>query len=248
MIPLRDSVRARRFPLVTLALIVVNVAVFAHQVLLGTESDAFLLANAVVPARLLGAVGGPGVSAADASALGESLTALASRAPPRELATVLSSMFLHGGILHLLGNMWFLWVFGDNVEDRFGRLGYLAFYGVCGVVAAVSEVVAAPGSAVPMIGASGAVAGVLGAYLRLYPGARVLTVVPIFIFLHMTELPAVLFLGLWFAVQIWSSWIGVSGVAWWAHIAGFVAGLLLSFLAAGAPLPRPRRATPRRRG
>lgn len=215
MFPLRDSIQARRFPGVTIAVIVVNLAVFVHEVLLGAAAEPFVVQHAVVPARLLAAVAGD--PRLDVTAQG---------------LTVLTSMFMHGDVLHFLGNMWFLWIFGDNVEDRFGHVGFLGFYLACGVAAAVSQVLLAPASAVPMIGASGAIAGVLGAYLRFYPSARVLSLVPIFVFVQLIEIPALVFLGLWFVVQILSSLSGMPGVAWWAHIAGFVAGLALSFLAA----------------
>lgn len=234
MIPIRDSLRSRRVPVVTLALILANVGVFAAQVL--ATDTGLPVEHALVPARLYASLGGPIGSGVDV------------RGAPREVFTVLSAMFMHGGLGHLLGNMWFLWIFGDNVEDRFGRSGFLGFYLIAGVAAAASQFAAEPTSAIPMIGASGAVAGVLGAYLRLYPRARVLTVIPVFVFLHFTELPAALFLVFWFAVQIVSSLLSVAGVAWWAHIAGFVVGLLLSFAApGGTPAPR-RPAPPRRRG
>ncbi|MFZ5477708.1 MAG: rhomboid family intramembrane serine protease [Myxococcota bacterium] len=214
MIPIRDSLRSRRFPIVTVGLIAANLAAFVHEMMLGPAAlQPFVVEHAVVPARLLAGVAAGGLGAA------------------QQGLTILSSMFLHGDLLHFLGNMWFLWIFGDNVEDRFGRVGYAVFYVIAGVIAAMSQVLFAPGSEVPMIGASGAVAGVLGAYARFYPGARVLAVVPIFVFLQWTELPALFFLGLWFLLQVVSSVSGAVGVAWWAHIAGFVAGLALSFLA-----------------
>jgi membrane associated rhomboid family serine protease len=226
MFPIRDNIHPRRTPVVTWALIALNVAVFAWQVSLGADLEPTVMRLALVPTRLLGA--------------------LAGQAPVLpQVGTVFTSMFLHGDILHLLGNMWFLWIFGDNVEDRFGRLGYLAFYFACGAVAAAAQVRMAPDSDLPMIGASGAIAGVLGAYLRFYPSARVLTLVPIFFFVQFIEVPAVVFLGLWFLLQFVSNALGDSGVAWWAHIAGFAAGIAFSFLVRGAAAPQRRAPDPR---
>lgn len=227
MFPIRDSIRARRFPLVSAILIALNVAAFLVELQVGEGMQDLVTRWGVVPARVL-----------EGLARGDVL----------ELATVLSSMFLHGDLLHLLGNLWFLWIFGDNVEDRLGHVGFLAFYLVCGVAAAASQVAMDPGSTLPMVGASGAIAGVLGAYLRLFPGARVLAVVPIFVFLHFLEVRAVVFLGVWFLIQVGSSLLGATGVAWWAHIAGFVAGLALSLLVPSRPsVARPRDPRVRRR-
>jgi membrane associated rhomboid family serine protease len=223
MFPLRDSIRARRFPVVTVALIVLNVVGFVLEVQGGMER--IVGTWGLVPATLVHGLGD---------------------GHPTAILPVATSMFLHGDLLHLLGNLWFLWIFGDNVEDRFGRLGYVGFYLTCGVVAAVSQVVADPTSSIPMVGASGAIAGVLGAYMWLFPGARVLTAVPLFIFIQLIEIRALVFLGIWFVIQLVSSFLGYGGVAWWAHIAGFVAGLLLSFLV-GASAPRSPRPRVRRR-
>ncbi len=229
MIPLRDSVRARRFPLVTLSLVGLNVVAFLIELRVIVPGGAELLdAWAVVPARLAAAWTAHDVVG-------------------REALTVFSAMFLHGDLGHLLGNMWFLWVFGDNVEDRLGRAGFVAFYLLCGVAATVGQVASDAGSTVPMIGASGAVAGVLGAYLRMYPRARVLTLVPIFVFLQLTELPAVLFLGAWFGLQLLLSFFGEGNVAWWAHVVGFVAGVALALPFPGGRRPSPSR-DPRRPG
>jgi len=145
--------------------------------------------------------------------------------------TLLTSMFLHGGWLHLMGNMLYLWVFGDNIEAAMGRGRFLLFYLLSGVGAGVLQMAVSPQATVPMVGASGAIAGVLGAYLILYPWARVLTVVPLFFFLHFVEIPALVLLGLWFIVQFFSGIVlgGMGGVAWFAHIGGFLAGVLLVF-------------------
>jgi membrane associated rhomboid family serine protease len=145
--------------------------------------------------------------------------------------TFITCIFLHGGWMHFLGNMWFLWIFGDNVEDRLGHFAFAILYAATGVLASVSHLFSDPTSTIPTIGASGAIAGVMGAYAILYPHARVMAVIPIVIFLHMVVLPAPVFLGFWFLMQLWqggmSSLGGVSeGVAWWAHVGGFVAGAL----------------------
>jgi membrane associated rhomboid family serine protease len=151
----------------------------------------------------------------------------------RNLWTLLTSMFLHGGIFHILGNMLYLWIFGDNVEDAFGRLGYLGIYIVSGLVGSLLQIAVAPHSTVPTIGASGAISGVMGAYLVLYPRARVLTVVPIFFFLRFLYLPAPILLGFWILLQILygcSSVQGGGGIAYFAHIGGFGAGALFGLL------------------
>jgi membrane associated rhomboid family serine protease len=150
--------------------------------------------------------------------------------------SILVSMFLHGGWAHLLGNMLYLWIFGDNVEDRLGHLKYLVFYLACGWAATLAHAWANPQSAMPAIGASGAIAGVLGAYLVIFPRARVLTLIPLGFFLRLTELPAVIVLGLWFVLQLFSGVASLGartaeagGVAWWAHIGGFAVGLAVGF-------------------
>lgn len=227
MFPLRDSEPSRRFPWVTLALIGVNLLIFAWQVGAGDQAT---LALALVPAEVAETVAG-------------------ARPGPHSLGTLLTSMFLHGSLLHIGSNLWFLWIFGDNVEDRFGRPGFLAFYLACGLAAALGQVAVDPSSHVPIIGASGAIGGVLGAYLWFFPRARILAVIPIFIFLQFVELPALVFLAVWFGMQALYSAAGVDGVAWWAHMAGFGAGLLLAvlntlFLRRRGP---PRRAAPRDR-
>src|SRR5262249_54633284 len=146
--------------------------------------------------------------------------------------TVVSSMFLHGGWMHIIGNMWSLWIFGDNVEDRMGRIGFGCFYLLSGLAAGALHIIFNANSHAPTVGASGAIAGVMGAYLLLFPHATVITLVPIFIFLQAVELPAVVFLGLWFLINLWSG-IGslaahtqAGGVAWWGHIGGFLLGIL----------------------
>ncbi|MHB1844697.1 MAG: rhomboid family intramembrane serine protease [Deltaproteobacteria bacterium] len=212
-----------RFPVVTLALIAANIAVFIWQLGIGPSSvDVFGASPRAIAAFI-----GHG---------GALLSPL--RWPPLTLVT---SMFLHGGLLHLAGNMLFLWIFGGNVEDRIGHLGYLAFYLLCGILAGIAQVSADPQSAIPMIGASGAIAGVLGAYFLLFPTSRVLTLIFIFWFIRLIHVPAVIFLGLWFLVQLLSLPAGVQqGVAFAAHVGGFVSGLLLVGLFGGLRPTRQR--------
>ena len=216
MIPLKDINRTRTFPAVTLLLIAVNAAVFVYQLSLGPVLTGFFHQFGLVPRALL--------------SLGywQEAGILAGLAP------LLTSMFLHGGWMHFLGNMLYLWVFGDNVEDWLGWLRFLLFYLVCGLLASLLQIAVHPGSPIPMIGASGAISGVLAAYLVLFPGARVLTFVPILFFFYLVRLPALIFLGLWFLLQFFNGAVSLTagdlsmgGTAWWAHIGGFVAGLVL---------------------
>jgi membrane associated rhomboid family serine protease len=201
MLPLRDVIPSRRAPVVTVALIATNTIVWLHEASL----DARALEDFVRRFGLVPADGRP--------------------------VAYLTSMFLHGGWLHLVGNMLYLWVFGDNVEDRLGRGRFLGFYLGCGVMAAVVQVLAQPASTVPIVGASGAVAGVLGAYLVLFPRSRVLTLVPIVVIVRLVEIPAVFFLGVWFVLQVagglqTAPTAAAGGIAFWAHVAGFLAGVV----------------------
>ena len=214
MIPLKDENPTERFPVVTVVLITACVLVFLWQnSLVEPAARRALYTLGLVPAVLF-----------DVKQLPPELAII----PP--YTTLVTSMFLHGGWMHLIGNMLFLWIFGNNVEDALGRGRFVLFYLVCGVVAALAQALPAPESTIPVIGASGAIAGVLGAYLLLYPHARVVVVIPIFFYLHLTVLPAFLLIGLWFLVQVLNS-IAASGqeggVAWLAHVGGFVAGVLL---------------------
>lgn len=214
MIPLRDANPSNTRAVVNYVLIGVNVAVFLFEFSLGDGTAALLAAFGVVPAHVSEAIGTMTLD-------------------PDVALSFFTSMFLHGGWMHLLGNMVFLYVFGDNIEDRFGHGKYLFFYLACGCAAAATQVAAAPLSPVPMVGASGAIAGVLGAYVILHPRAKILTLIPIFFFFQLVELPAFLFLGIWFLMQIFSGVLSLQigadagGVAWWAHIGGFAAGAIL---------------------
>lgn len=214
MIPLRDLNPTRTFPIVTVLLIAANVAVFFYQVTLPARLEQrFLMHYAMIPGRVAEELGHPG-------------------APLLGAATILTSMFLHGGFMHLLGNMWFLWVFGDNIEDRLGHLRYLIFYLLCGVGAALAHFLTDARSTIPVVGASGAISGVLGAYFLLFPGRKVVTLIPLVIVFFTVKLPAVVILGYWFAIQFLNGFVSLGGqqgpgVAWWAHIGGFVLGLVL---------------------
>jgi len=216
VIPLRDNIPSSITPVVSIATIITCAIVFLWQLSLGEHGfQAVVYSLGVVPATLL----------RDA------------RLPPDlylipPIATVFTSMFLHGGWLHLIGNMLFLWIFGDNVEDAMGHVRFLFFYLVCGAAAALAQSLPNPESTVPMIGASGAISGVLGAYLLLYPRAQVLVLIPLGLFTQLVHLPAMLVLGLWFAMQLISSLLaapGSGGVAFGAHVGGFVVGMLLVF-------------------
>jgi len=213
MFPFRDNVPSRSVPLMTYALIWINVIVFVYEVSLGADLNEFIRAFGLVPGAVTRAV-----------PLG----------PFGVVLPFFTSMFLHGGWLHLLGNMWFLYLFGDNVEDRMGSLRFLWFYIVAGLAAGLTHVVFSPASPVPTIGASGAVAGVLGAYLVLYPRAKVATLLWLGFFVDVVALPAVTFLGYWFLLQLVAGlFFGVAGqtgggVAWWAHVGGFVLGFVFA--------------------
>jgi membrane associated rhomboid family serine protease len=213
MIPLRDDNPSNSRPFVTYTCIALCVLVFLWQLSLGEGGQRAIYALGVIPAVLLG----------DAQ-LPPELAVV----PPT--VTVLTSMFMHGGWMHLIGNMLYLWIFGDNVEDSMGHGRYLVFYVLCGVAAALSQALPDPDSEIPMVGASGAISGVLGAYVLLHPHARVLVAVPFGFILHTMRLPASLVLALWFGLQLLSNTMaqsGGGGVAFRAHIGGFVAGMLL---------------------
>lgn len=208
MFPLYDTVRSRRFPLMNWMLVLLNGLAFYYELTLSeTELHRFILDWGLVPAQL----------AFDSA---------------ESWMRILSSMFLHGGWFHILSNMWILIIFGDNIEDRMGGMRYLLFYLFSGTAAALLQAFLYPTSTIPMVGASGAIAGVLGAYLVLYPRARIASLVPIFFIFTVVEIPALIFLGFWFVSQLFQGWLALGGadlggVAWWAHIGGFIFGLLM---------------------
>jgi membrane associated rhomboid family serine protease len=211
MIPIRDAIRSKNFPAVNFIIIGLNIIVFLWQLLQGPDfKEAFYLYG-MVPLRYHD----PELSA--------HFTRFQQYLP------FLTSMFLHGGFLHIIMNMWFLYIFGDNIEDRLGHIRYLVFYLFCGVAAGLVQLFTNWNSNIPTIGASGAISGVMGAYLLLYPRSKILTLIPIFFFFQFVEIPAFIFLGFWLFLQLFSASLtprNVGGVAFWAHIGGFVAGLL----------------------
>lgn len=216
MIPLFDNIPARRFSVVNYTIIGVNLLIFFYEVGLVPDLNRFMSTWGMTPASVV--------------------TYLVPWQPGsvHVATTLLTSMFIHGGWTHLLGNMLFLWIFGDNVEDAMGRLRYLFFYILSGLGAAALQIYVDPSSSIPTLGASGAISGVLGAYILLYPRARVSTLLPWFFFFTIVKIPAVLLLGIWFLLQFLSgvaeiafAGSSVGGVAWWAHIGGFVLGMLL---------------------
>ena len=204
MIPLRDTQPSYGKPLVTAAIIAINILIFLYEFSLDPFSqNHFISTYGIVPAKF-------------------------------QYLDLLTSMFLHGGWMHVIGNMWFLWIYGDNVEDVLGHSRYLLFYLLCGIAAGLVQVMASPGSRIPTVGASGAIAGVMGAYLIKFPHSRIVTLVPIFIFFTTMEIPAVFMLLYWFVIQLFSgvgsigsSSVSHGGVAWFAHIGGFLAGMIL---------------------
>jgi membrane associated rhomboid family serine protease len=217
VIPLIDNIPTRRFPAVTVALIGLNAAVYLNQLALGARGfQRFIYLYGLIPFELTQGV-------------------LLVPHPVDPTLTVLTSMFVHAGFFHLLSNMWFLWIFGNNVEDGMGRARFVAFYLLCGLAAALAQVLVHPTARVPMVGASGAVAGVLGAYLLLHPEARVRTLVTLGWFWTIAEIPALVVLGFWIVGQVvnglvsLTDWVG-GGVAWFAHIGGFAAGMALIHL------------------
>lgn len=220
IIPLRDQNPTRAVPLVTIGIIITNIVVFLYEISLGNNLNWLIDSYALFPARLTQSFNASSVVLAD-------------------FLPVLTSMFLHGGFVHIIGNMLYLWIFGNNIEDSLGHFKFLFFYLACGIGAAAAHIVSSPDSELPTIGASGAVAGVLAAYLLLFPGARVLTLVPVFFFIQLAELPAFLIIILWFFLQLANGVASITaqpvaaeigGVAWFAHIGGFLAGLLLILL------------------
>ncbi len=210
MFPLKDTIRSRSFPAVNWLLIIANVLVFIliEWPLSSRQLDRLVMTFGLVPARLVAV-------------------------QPQAILSIFTSMFMHGGWLHLISNMWALYIFGDNVEDRMGPVRYLAFYLLSGVVAALTQTWLGPSSRTPLIGASGAIAGVLGAYLILFPTSRVITLILLIFLPWFVEIPAVLYLAFWFVLQFFSGLFALQtpaaagGVAYWAHIGGFIWGVLL---------------------
>jgi len=216
MFPLKDNIPAKNFPYVNIGLIVINVIFFIYELSYGHEVDRIIFALGFVPARFLAHQSENWLN-------------------PAGFLPVFSSMFLHANLIHLLSNMWMLWIFGDNVEDCMGHGRYLLFFLLCGLASVGAQTISDPHSTIPMVGASGAISGVLGAYFLTYPHARILTLLPIVIFFYLIELPAYFFLGFWFVIQFLqgslyslnSEQIPGGGVAWWAHVGGFAAGVML---------------------
>jgi membrane associated rhomboid family serine protease len=211
MIPIRDAIQSTRYPVVNNTIIGLNVLLFLVELSQGDTFTRFILTYGLVPARY---------SVPEIAAYFSSW---------QQVLALFSFMFLHGGFWHLLGNMWSLYIFGDNVEDRLGPLRYLLFYVLCGWASGLSHLFLNWHSQVPTIGASGAIAGVMGAYLVLYPRARILTLIPIFIIPYFAEIPAFFFLGIWVLFQFFSAAAASgqsSGIAWWAHIGGFLFGIV----------------------
>lgn len=219
MIPLHDSTRSRTFPIINLVLIIINFIVFFQEISLPRQGlNQLTLTYGLIPARVTAGL-----------ASGASLLTLA--------IPFITAMFLHGNWLHIIGNMLYLWIFGDNVEDRVGHIPYLFFYLLVGIAGSITHILSNPASQVPIIGASGAIAGILGAYFISYPKAKVLTLLPLFFFITLVEIPAVWFLLFWFVMQLFSGFatsVAADSVAWWAHIGGFVVGALLINMFAAA--------------
>ncbi len=214
MIPLRDDNPTERLPIVTVGLIILNTAIFFYQLSLGYDSTRFIFNYGAIPYLITN----PGATPEGIHF-------------PSEL-TVFTSMFLHGGWMHLIGNMLYLWIFGNNIEDQLGHFKFILFYIACGVLAGLSHIITDPASKIPTVGASGAIAGVLGAYLIRFPRARVLVLIWFGFFIRMVYIPAIIVLGFWFIIQLASGLptLGMTqsgGIAYFAHIGGFVAGIVL---------------------
>ena len=207
MFPLYDTARSRKFPIINLSIIAINLIAFFYELQMGSAAQGFIVQWGLTPNRF-------------------------TANPANAWIYIFSAMFLHGGWFHILSNLWVLFIFGDNVESRMGGFRYLVFYLLSGTAAGLMQVYIQPSSNVPMIGASGAIAGVLGAYLILFPRARVASIVPIFFIFTIVEIPAFVFLLFWFVSQLYSGLFaiqggGASGIAWWAHIGGFIFGLIM---------------------
>ena len=215
MIPLKDNIPSRKIPYVTYTLISVNAALFLLEIFMRPSLGGFFNYFGILPIRY------------SVPHIREQFTLV------EQIIPFISSMFLHGGILHIIGNMWTLYIFGDNVEDYLGHMKFFLFYIVCGILAAVFHLFTNFFSQVPTIGASGAIAGVMGAYFLLYPQARVIVLIPIFFFIEIIEVPSYVFLGFWFFIQFFNGTLSLGssnlygGIAWWAHIGGFLTGVYI---------------------
>jgi len=219
MIPIRDTTPSRTVPVVIYSIIGLNTLVFLYQTTLGTGLESFLYHYGFVPAKYTV----PRMAAYFSFS--------------NKVFSIFSYMFLHGGLWHILGNMWFLYIFGDNVEEHFGSLRFAGFYLLSGLASALLHFMLNSTSTSPTIGASGAIAGVMGAYFVLYPSSKILTLIPIIIIPWFVEIPAFLFLGFWFVMQFYNATggDGASGIAWWAHVGGFTAGIVMAKLSAKVP-------------
>jgi len=210
MFPYKDDNPTTSFPSVTIGIISLNIVVFILQVLSGGDGQRIVFAYGAIP---------------------HNIVSFESTQPIHPFLTIFTSMFMHGGLFHIFGNMLYLWIFGNNIEDRLGHVRFIIFYLFCGIAAALSHVLTAAGSNVPMIGASGAVSGVLGAYLLLFPYARIHTVIFLGFFVQTVQIPALIVIGFWAIIQVVNGLIAQGalnqgGVAWFAHVGGFIAGLI----------------------
>jgi len=252
MIPLRDNIASQHFPAVNIVMITICGLVFLAQMANSERpgQPGLTTEYGMIPFRI-SRPGEPFEVPVDVRLVRtptgieqELVLAPAGPAAVPPLLTPLTCIFLHGGWMHVIGNLWFLWIFGDNVEDRLGHVGYVLFYLATGIIASLTHLLTDPASTIPTIGASGAIAGVMGAYFVWYPRSRVQTLVPIGPFLNVMEIPAPFFLGLWFVMQFVNGTMqGGGGVAWWAHIGGFVAGVAVALLLGGTAWLGPRRST-----
>ena len=226
MFPYRDENQTQHPAIVTGIVIALNVVAW---IFIQGAGSTFSLAKSVCELGLIPGELTLSVPPGTRFPMGENLVCLTD--PGRQASNVVTSMFLHGSWLHLLGNMWFLWIFGNNIEDSMGHMRFVAFYVICGLAAAMAQVIANPSSTIPMVGASGAISGVMGAYLLLYPRVKVFAIVPIGFFITSMALPAWVMLGYWFLIQIVSGFVSIGqqegGVAFWAHAGGFIAGIVL---------------------
>lgn len=209
MFPYKDDNPTRTIPFVTVLIIALNILVFVMQIMSGVKGKDIVYAYGAIPQNIISFI---------------------STQPIHPFLTVFTAMFMHGGLLHLAGNMLYLWIFGNNIEDRLGHFRFVLFYLFCGIVSAYSHALAAPGSAIPMIGASGAISGILGAYLLLFPMARVHTLIFFFFFVQVVQIPALIVIGFWAIIQVVNGLltqdaVNQGGIAWFAHIGGFIAGL-----------------------